>query len=271
MTEVQGKLLDMLVWFDRYCTENHLRYYAVGGTMLGAARHEGFIPWDDDADVGMPRKDYERLARLMGSENHDGYILETEYSEDPGFCYPFAKLYDTSTTLIEHVSTGLKRGLFLDIFPLDGLGNAERPDLRWFRKIKHRNQFFLARVCAVRKGRSFLKNLAVVLAKVLPDRLAENRALRIRISEMCRKYDFDRSEWAGSLLGNWWEKEIMPRKTFGEPKEYRFEGHRIFGVENAEEYLTAIYGDWRTLPPEDKRVTHHDFVLCDIHRSYLTD
>ena len=66
MTEIQAKLLDMLVWFDRTCRANGLRYYALGGTMLGAVRHRGFIPWDDDIDVGMPRKDYERLARLMG-------------------------------------------------------------------------------------------------------------------------------------------------------------------------------------------------------------
>ena len=271
MTEMQAKLLDMLAWFDAFCRENGLRYYALGGTLLGAVRHEGFIPWDDDVDVGMPRKDYERLARLMGSRIHDGYVLETEYSEDPKFCYPFTKLYDTGTTLEENVSTGLKRGLFLDIFPLDGIGNGEQADLKWFRKIKHRNQFYLARICAVRKGRSRLKNLAVVLAKTLPDRMADNRTMRIRISEMCRKYGFDDCRWAGSLLGNWWEKELMPREIFGEPKEYLFEGRRILGVEDAEGYLTAIYGDWRSLPPEEKRATHHDFILCDLHRSYLNN
>ena len=271
MTEIQTKLLDMLVWFDRTCRAYGLRYYALGGTMLGAVRHRGFIPWDDDIDVGMPRKDYERLARLMGNENHDGYILETEYSEDPKFCYTFTKLYDTSTTLIEHVSTGLKRGLFLDIFPLDGLGNGEAPDMKFFHRIRRRNGFYIARITSVRKGRSAVKNLAVLLAKAIPGRIVDNTALRKKISRMCAKYDFDRSEWAGSMLEDLWENGIMRRRIFGTPTEYSFEGHPILGPEHAEEFLTALFGDWHQLPPEEKRVTHHDFVLCDIHRSYLAD
>ena len=271
MTEIQGRLLEILTWFDAFCRENGLRYYALGGTLLGAVRHKGFIPWDDDVDVGMPRKDYERLARLMGNDIHDGYILETEYSADPKYCYPFAKLYDTGTTLIEHVSTGLKRGLFLDVFPLDGLGNGERPDMRHFRKIRNRNAFYLARVTSVRKGRSALKNLAVVLAKAIPDRIADNTVLRQKLSRICTEYDFDDSEWAGSLLEDLWENGIVRRKIFGIPKEYCFEGRPILGPEYADEFLTALFGDWRQLPPEEERIEHHDFVLCDIHRSYLAD
>ena len=166
MTEIQKKLLDMLVWFDGFCRANNLRYYALGGTLLGACRHQGFIPWDDDVDVGMPRPDYERLAELMGSEIHDGYVLETENSPDPKFCYFFSKLYDTSTTLQEDVATGLKRGLFLDVFPLDGLGNGERPDFGYYGKIKRRAWLYLARVTVVREGRSALKNLAAVLSTI---------------------------------------------------------------------------------------------------------
>ena len=269
MTEIQKKLLDMLVWFDGFCRANNLRYYALGGTLLGACRHQGFIPWDDDVDVGMPRPDYERLAELMGSEIHDGYVLENADSSDPRFCYPFTKLFDTSTTLIEHVSTGLERGLFLDIFPLDGIGNDKKPDLRWFRKIKRRNQFYIARITSVRKGRSFLKNLAVVVSKWIPDRWVDNTALRKKIDRMCRKYDYDNSRWAGSLLGNYWEQELMPREIFGRPTEYMFEGHPIFGYEHADEYLKMLFGDWHQLPPVEKQVSNHDFVLFDLQNSYL--
>ena len=171
MTEIQTKLLDMLIWFDGFCRTNNLRYYALGGTLLGACRHQGFIPWDDDVDVGMPRKDYEKLAELMGLKIHDGYVLETEYSADPKYCYFFSKLYDTSTTLLEDVATGLKRGLFLDIFPLDGIGNGDRPDLQYYGKIKRKAWFYLARVTVVREGRSALKNLAAVLAKIILNRI----------------------------------------------------------------------------------------------------
>ncbi len=269
MTEIQNKLLDMLVWFDGYCRENDLRYYALGGTLLGAVRHEGFIPWDDDVDVGMPRADYEKLAQLMGNDIHDGYVLETEYSQDEKYCYTFTKLYDTSTTLIENVSTGLKRGLFLDVFPLDGLGNGTRPDMKWFHRIKNRNAFYIARITSVRKGRSPLKNLAAVLAKAIPGKIVNNRNLRIRISRMCKKYDFDTSGWVGSMLEDLWDNGIVPRAYFGTPTDYSFEGHLILGAEHADDFLTALFGDWRQLPPEEKRITHHDFVLCEIHKSYL--
>ena len=271
MTEIQSKLLDMLVWFDGYCRAHGLRYYALGGTLLGAVRHQGFIPWDDDVDVGMPRKDYEKLAELMGSGIHDGYVLETEYSEDPKYCYTFSKLYDTSTTLIENVSTGLKRGLFLDVFPLDGLGNGPEPDMKRFHKIKNLNGFYIARVTRIRKGRSFLKNAATVAVKAIPGFILDNRKLRIRISRMCKKYDFDASDWAGSMLEDLWDNGIVPRSFFGTPADYPFEGHTILGAERADEFLTALFGDWRQLPPEEKRVTHHDFIECDVNKSYLGD
>lgn len=270
MTDLQSRLLELLVWFDHFCRENHLRYYAVGGTLLGAVRHEGFIPWDDDLDVAMPRKDYDRLAQLMGTEIHDGFVvLETENSKDEKYCYTFAKLYNTRTTVVENVSTRLKRGVYVDIFPLDGLGNGEEPDWKWFRKIRRRFQFYIARITGVRKGRSFIKNAAAVLAKAIPNRILDNNKLRLRICEMCRKYDFDSSVWAGNLIGNWDGKEIMLRENFGEPRSCRFEGHEILIVEKADAFLTGLYGDWRTLPPVEKRVAHHDYLVCDPDKSYL--
>jgi lipopolysaccharide cholinephosphotransferase len=81
MTQVQEKLLDMLRWFHRLCVENNLRYYAIGGTMLGAQRHQGFIPWDDDIDVGMPREDIEKLKDIINRKNLDKYVLETPDTE----------------------------------------------------------------------------------------------------------------------------------------------------------------------------------------------
>lgn len=79
----------MLAWFDSFCRENNLTYYALGGTMLGAARHQGFIPWDDDIDVGMPREDYAKLEKIMNGKQFDNYVLETPNSKNRDFCYSF--------------------------------------------------------------------------------------------------------------------------------------------------------------------------------------
>lgn len=269
MTDLQRKLLEMLRWFDHYCRENNLRYYAIGGTLLGAVRHNGFIPWDDDIDIGMPRSDYKKLAKLMDRGVFGKYLLETEYSEDKSYCYPFAKLYDKTTTLVENVHTGLRRGIYLDIFPIDGIGTSDKPDLRWYARIKKKYQLYLARITGVRKGRSLYKNAVVLVMRSIPNCIVDIIELRKSISRMCSRYSFEESTWAGNLVGNWWEKEIVPTSFFGKPKEYVFEGFTILGVEQADAYLTAIYGDWRKLPPKDRQVSHHDYKLCDLEHGYL--
>lgn len=121
MTEIQLKLLDMLKWFHEFCIENKLRYYALGGTMLGAIRHKGFIPWDDDIDVGMPREDYDKMIELVIDKQDEKYRLEKPL-QNKDFVYQYCKLYDTSTTLVENTRYKTKRGVYLDIFPLDGIG-----------------------------------------------------------------------------------------------------------------------------------------------------
>ena len=133
--EMKDMLLDMMRWFHGICISNRLRYYALGGTMLGAVRHQGFIPWDDDIDVGMPRKDYIRLAEVLGSAGQDRYILETPDSGTDDFYYCFSKLYDSHTTLVENTKYHIRRGIYLDIFPLVGMGDTEKESRSRFSSI----------------------------------------------------------------------------------------------------------------------------------------
>ena len=124
MTELQNRLLIMLKWFHEFCVEHNLRYFALGGTLLGAIRHKGFIPWDDDIDVGMPRADYNKLMELS-DQIQSPYVLETPQSPAKDFIYAYCKLFNTDTTLIEKRKKNMKRVIYIDIFPLDGLGNDE--------------------------------------------------------------------------------------------------------------------------------------------------
>lgn len=269
LSPVQKKLLEMLRWFDGFCREHHLRYYAVGGTLLGAVRHGGFIPWDDDIDLAMPRKDYELLQTLMGNHQHDKYLLESPRYADESFCYPFTKLYDTSTTLIENKRKPLKRGIFLDIFPFDGAGDTLGDGKRYLKKVRKKYYFYISLIGGIRKGRNAAKNAVVLAARMLPKSLVDPVDVRNSLDAMCAKYDFDSSAWVGNLLGAWGERELVSREVVGEPIEYLFEDIHILGVEDYDRYLTSIYGDWRKLPPEEKRVTHHDFIALDIEKSYL--
>ena len=269
LNDLQEALLKMMAWLHDYCIANNLRYYALGGTMLGAIRHKGFIPWDDDIDIGMPRKDYNTLVSALGNKKVEHYYLETPESNAKDYKYPYSKLYDLNTTLIERTWPKLKRGIFIDIFPLDGFGNTEMESIeRWNRTLKQSN-FMWARICSVRRKRSFIKNMAIVIAHAIPNCLAKDKQRLASMNSEAQRYDFDKMDFVGNTFGNWGIKELMESSIMGEPKLYPFEKIEIFGVENPEQYLTHLYGNWRELPPVEKRVSDHAFSELDLLRGYI--
>lgn len=265
MNDIQFVLLEMIKWFHQFCVKNELRYYALGGTMLGALRHQGFIPWDDDLDIGMPRKDYQKLEELLKGSSEGRYELETPNSRNVDFCYPYSKLFDNRTTLIENQKYKIKRGLYIDIFPLDGLGNSLDEAYANYKRIERNRTILQLKTSGIRKGRSFYKNAMIVLFKCIP--LNEKKILK-KVAESANCIDFDDATYGGNALGAWRYKEIMPIEYMGTPKLYKFEDTEIYGAERADEYLTHIYGDWRKLPPKEKQVTHHDFIFCDLTKSW---
>ena len=263
-------LLDMLSWFHEYCVANHLRYYLVEGTMLGAARHQGYIPWDDDIDIGMPRPDYEALKKSIGGRVQDGkYLLETEESENEDYFYLYSKLYDTGTTQIEDRRVQVVRGVGIDIFPLDGIGDTEEEAQKNFKRIGFLTDVLTSRVVAVRDGRKWYKNLAVRLFQAIPRFMINEKKLMKKISLLCQERAFDDCEYVGGLVTTYRAKEIMPRSYYGEPALYQFENIKVYGVRDYDRYLTHLYGDWRKLPPVDQRHTAHLQLSVDLDHSYL--
>lgn len=267
MNKLQEKLFEMFCWFHEFCEENDLRYYMLGGTMLGAVRHQGFIPWDDDIDVGMPRRDYERLESLMKEKNNEQYILETPNSPAKEFLYAFSKLYDSKTTVVEKTRWPVKRGVNLDIFPLDGIGNTEIESFKNYKRILLLRNLLLTRVTYIRKGRSILKNVSVLLSRMTRYFFSDKKLLYFTNS-VCKKYDFDTCEWCGNLVGAWRQRELMPRNLFGEPRKYLFENKQFYGPEHAEEYLKYLYGNWRKLPPVEQQVSHHEYIYINLNEPY---
>ncbi len=260
----------MFEWFHNFCVENNLRYYAIGGTMLGAVRHKGFIPWDDDMDVGMPREDYKRLIELSALIPKP-YVLETPQSPAKDFLYAYSKIYDTDTTLIEKGKRNIKRGIYLDVFPLDGLGNSMEEAKKQFAKTSALVKKLAVRVSPVRKGRGFAKNCAVVLSRCIPQFIINDKKLAQKLDRVASEVPFDGSKFVGNLVCNYRIKQISTREYFGTPKLYDFENIKIYGAENYDGYLTEMFGDWRKLPPEDQRVSLHLSTVMDLNKSYLSE
>lgn len=267
--ELKLKLLEMMKWFHAFCANHSIRYYVLGGTMLGAARHGGFIPWDDDIDVGVISEDYMKLSELISKTDQKRYVFEWPETGAPDYYYSFAKLYDTSTTLVENTRNRIKRGIYLDIFPLVGMGNDMMKAKRRFDIIDRQFRYLLARRTGIRKGRSKLKNAAVYALRLIPDFVSRDTERLVRLNRMANELPFNEYKIGGNPFGAWRDREIMDNSIMGTPKLYKFEDTEVYGAEHADEYLTHLYGDWRKLPPEEKRISHHDYIELDLSRSYL--
>ena len=268
LTELQLILLEMLTWFHSFCEKNNLRYYIIEGTVIGAVRHKGFIPWDDDIDVGMPRADYNRLMEFAGRLD-DRYILETPYSDNEDYRYPWCKLFDSTTTKIERMRKNYRLGVYIDIFPLDGLGNTMEESLKNYRRIDFLNMLWATRVCAINRNRGMAKNLAIFLSRCIPQSILNDKWLIKQIDKVCSKKDFDNYKYVSCTLSTYRSKEIMDRCVYGVPTKYYFNGNDVYGPERYDDYLKTIYGQWWILPPEEKRVNHHDYVYLNLHEPYL--
>lgn len=268
MTDMQKTLLEMFKWLTDFLEKNSISYYAVGGTLLGAIRHKGFIPWDDDIDIALPRKDYLKFISLMGTDIIDGYRLESPYEGNKDFLYTYSKLYDTRTTLIERQKKNIKRGVFIDVFPLDGAGNTIDDAKKKFRAVNRKNMFLMTRTCAIRKERKWIKNLFIMISRCIP--FVNDKKCSLKVDAIMSKTSYEESLFVSNFSGSYGEKELVEKRLFGEPTDYPFETITVKGPAYYDEYLTGIYGNWRKMPPVEKRGVQHDFLYVDLNKSYLS-
>lgn len=248
LEELQEIELNILIYIDEICRENDLTYYLAYGTLIGAVRHKGFIPWDDDIDIVMPRTDYEKLMQIMQKENSRYKFISLETCK-LDYNYPFAKIYDVQTRLIEgYRPIEEELGIYIDVFPIDGLGNTIEEVSKNSKKILKNNEriWYLGTV----KHNGLKGRLLNIVG-----RKNINRWL-VRIA---KKNDYYKSKYVGSLTGGWNEKEIMERKYYGDKIEIEFEGHKFYAPQYFDYILTRWYGNYMELPPENERVRNHQF------------
>lgn len=251
---LQQKIIGNLDAIDRVCREHNLRYYLWAGTMLGAVRHRGFIPWDDDMDICMPRPDYEQIVAHWREWFPQPYeLISTE--TDPTYPYPFGKIEDSSTTVLERPDFKFLEGVYIDIFPIDGAPADEGERRRHFRKYKFwRHLLFLRGRDPFKHGRGPRSWFPWLLHKVF-----SLEGLQRRVKRLMTKYDYESSafvvDYDDGLRG------VLRKDILGVPQPYDFDGHEFMGVENYDAYLSAKYGDYMTLPPKEKQIQHHFYRL----------
>jgi len=274
MTKLQEKILNTMRAFDRVCRENGLPYYMLGGTMLGAVRHKGFIPWDDDADFGLPREAYEALLRLPEEKIPAGYRLR-HFSKESGVPYAFARLEDVNTTYVEarRSGTGYVGGVYVDIFPLDE--DRSVPVLQWWKEVRVNfvKKLLYAHIADPKEKKNPVKAriMSLVVRHTSRERLVRKLDAMVKTKKGQKGGSSGKKSRYSNYLGHWGRKESVPQAVFGaKQKEYEFAGDSFFGPVDGAAYLTALYGGNYMVPPADGRKAGHPATIMNLEQSYLT-
>ena len=262
--DIQVELLSMINIFHDFCKKHNLKYYIIGGTMLGAIRHKGFIPWDDDIDIGMPRNDYGRLLMIPQEQLPDGFeILNHKNRND--FVFTFSKFVNKNTTLVENINSGYIEGIYLDVFPLDGSGNTLEDMKKNVKRI--RNKIRLINYSLVKsKDKNIIKRITKKVIGLCARTLDIDKLFSSL--EVIKDTSWDKDAYAGNIHGIYGMKEVMPKEYYGEPVLYQFGDTYLFGVAKPHEYLTHVYGDYMKLPPVEKQESHHEYMYLDLKTPY---
>ena len=252
------RLLLMMDEIHSICIDNDIHYSLMGGTLIGAVRHKGFIPWDDDLDIGMMWDDYCKFINAVEKMNHAWLEFEIP-NENNTVIWSLIKVYDKRTTFIDTLS-GTAKGVFIDIFPVSFSGNSlavSKFHFYYHLVIKA----LLVRKYPRFKGKSKIVDFLITsLGKTIPSKclLSVMNSHYNRLNKKPIKFvsDFD-----GKTRG------IVPADYFDGYMLYDFDGHQYYGIKRSHEYLTWVWGDYMQLPPEDKRKPHH-IVFMDLNLPY---
>jgi lipopolysaccharide cholinephosphotransferase len=244
--------LELLLEVDRICRKCGIDYRAIAGTLLGAVRHGGFIPWDDDADIELLREDYERFREACETELDTEKFYFQDHIKTPGYRWGYGKLRRKDTQFVrlgqEHMP--YEQGIFIDLFPLDCVPeNILLRQVHCFRCFLYRKAFWSEVGAKTAKG--FERAAYLLLRKIPPGPLYRSYD---RFAKKCNRH---KSKWVRTLTFPTPTRDYgFLRKWSQKSADYLFEGVCLRGIAEYDEYLTFTFGDYMAIPPEAQRKTH---------------
>lgn len=255
-TKLKIRETEILRAFVDFCKENNLRYFMFAGSLLGTVRHKGFIPWDDDVDVCMPRDDYERLKNMDKNSMGPKYFIQS-YVSDPEFSLPYMKIRDNNSIFLENSAykTNINHGIFLDIFPLNGIPDSKFKRFFYNSKI-YRYNIVINKKYSVQKENAIKRAIKGIMA------LPYHNKTVLEVVEMKDKYILKHQFPSGKYYacGPFSFETTFLRSNFLGADKGTFEGIEVNIPSGWDSILTSHYGDYMTPPPVEKRITNHPII-----------
>ena len=261
LSKVQSIIWEIMKELKGYLEENHIEYYMLGGTLLGAVRHKGFIPWDDDVDIGIPREQYEEFLQKVERKLPNHLALHT-FRNEKSHHYYFSRIVDKRYAL-KRTGSIIERDeeVWIDIFPLDGMPNnglirrIHMMKLLGVRAMYHISCF--DKVNLKRPNRPLSEKIVIkIVEKTGLGRNSDMYKWLERLDKLLKKYSYQKSDWVVNFMGQYKFKEMFPKSYYGTGKVYEFEDDKMPGPVNADLVLRQMYGDYMTPPKEQDKNAH---------------
>lgn len=257
LEELKVIQMDVLEAIHTFCIDNDIRYSLACGTLLGAVRHKGYIPWDDDIDIYLLREDYNKLMRLF-PQQYNGWCRIVSLDRDDNWDRCYAKAYDDRTVFVENAVYNKTIGVGIDVYPIDNVPDSEK-GWRIYNKIRRQFQkLSWFKWMKVLEGRSFYKNMVVYIVKGMLFCISSRR-MAMLLNRIAQLFNKEKRIYVFETCQGMYGKNRFKKDCFNDIKEIPFEDRKFMAFSNYDEYLSNHFGNYMALPPKEKQVLHHDY------------
>ena len=259
--EIKETELKILVFFDEFCRKKSVKYSLTGGTLIGAVRHNGFIPWDDDIDVMLKRDYYELFIKEFPEFSKGSNYELITFKNNKEYNYLFSKIVDKRTCLIEAHNKPVKElGVFIDVFPIDYIDNDYKKSYKKLKNVEFKKYLIVAsnwKHFYVNNNHGFFRQILRFFFYLISRFINPKKRLSFIEKSFSKN---EKRNYVACICGSYSiDKELMKAEIFGDYIDLEFEGKRFMSIIGFDSYLKSLYGDYMKLPPVEKRVARHTF------------